>query len=82
MLGRHHDGAQLVEHVVVRLGHVAPVDGLEPLHQAELVQRGQAVLCGIGGVGPAPRWEYSSPDPVLSGLATLLAGVVATPAPG
>ncbi len=35
-----------------------------------------------GGVRPAARWKYWSPDPVLSGLATLLAGVVATPTPG
>ena len=94
-LGCGHHGPELVEHVVVRPRHEAPVQRLEPVHQSELVERGQAVLCGQppqrvgvgdwrGGtwVGPAPRWEYWSPDPVLSGLATLLAGVVAIPAPG
>lgn len=46
-LGGHHHGAQLVEHVVVREAGEAVVEPPEAVQEAELVERGQAVLGGV-----------------------------------
>ena len=78
MAGEHGQDDPVPFGQPVRHRHHEPVDGPRPERRSSHENTPKESGFATGGGGVATRWSFSARDPLRSGWATVLAGVLAT----